>query len=446
MQWLAAALLVGIVAAAIWFGAREAIVLPLLLWALLHYEALELTGLLDRQKQAWLAFACAAWQGIAEGQLRARDFGWHAHLRPLHEDVSARILLPWLVLLACGALFVLLRTRGGGFRRTFTLAGEKRAKLFRFAGMRISGRLPRALLGGVARVLFLRSLLVSEKEEWVPAGPSLLTHQARHWKTASTAIGFRPDGANIPDAAATPTEWIHRRILPRAGESDPIPRETFVALCRDALREQLGAPWRGLASAPPHVQALAALAFANRFRGERAAQSLAERLAEAHARTTPGEARRRAFSFLAAAALLSERDAVRRVDGWAARHAWTNTAMIAVVGRCDPFAEWGGGRAGVLPSASFLWLKAEDRHLWYALNNIGRRAFHIEGAGAVCHFFNERLADRALVEPDFAKAIGTEVEGRLHGILGYLRDHGMLAPDGAVRQRALRDLIEEPEE
>jgi hypothetical protein len=288
MQWLAAALLVGIVAAAIWFGAREAIVLLLLLWALLHYEALELTGLLNRQRQAWLAFARAAWQGIAEGQLRARDFGWYAHLRPLHEDVSARILLPWLVLLACGALFVLLRMRGGGFRRTFT----------------------------------------------------------------------------------------------RAGESDPIPRETFVALCRDALREQLGAPWRGLASALPHVQALAALAFANRFRGERAAQSLAERLAEAHARTTSGEARRRAFSSLAAAALLSERDAVRRVDGWAARHAWTNTAMIAVVGRCGPFAEWGGGRAGVLPSASFLWLKAEDRHLWYALNNIGRRAFHIEGAAA----------------------------------------------------------------
>ena len=57
MQWLAAALLVGIVAAAIWFGAHEAIVLLLLLWALLHYEALELTGLLNRQRHTWLAFA-----------------------------------------------------------------------------------------------------------------------------------------------------------------------------------------------------------------------------------------------------------------------------------------------------------------------------------------------------------------------------------------------------
>ncbi len=64
-------------------------------------------------------------------------------------------------------------------------------------------------------------------------------------------------------------------------------------------------------------------------------------------------------------------------------------------------------QGGVLAPAQFLWLRAVDRALWYPLNNLGRRSFHTEGAGAMAHFMAEQNAKKPLVVPRIDTAIIT---------------------------------------
>lgn len=45
-----------------------------------------------------------------------------------------------------------------------------------------------------------------------------------------------------------------------------------------------------------------------------------------------------------------------------------------------------------LPSAAFLWLRAVDRRLWYAIDNLGRNAYHIEGVGPIIQMQAEERA------------------------------------------------------
>lgn len=91
------------------------------------------------------------------------------------------------------------------------------------------------------------------------------------------------------------------------------------------------------------------------------------------------------------AALRADSDIMARIDNiingprgkklslHADKHAWLETAFptFLSVARKD---------RGVLPSAAFLWLKAEDRLLWYILNNVGNEAIMVEAAGAAAHW------------------------------------------------------------
>ena len=56
-------------------------------------------------------------------------------------------------------------------------------------------------------------------------------------------------------------------------------------------------------------------------------------------------------------------------------------------------------KKGVLASASFVWLKREDRLLWYALNAAGNRVSAAEAAGIIIHFTAERQATQPLHIP-----------------------------------------------
>jgi intracellular multiplication protein IcmP len=61
---------------------------------------------------------------------------------------------------------------------------------------------------------------------------------------------------------------------------------------------------------------------------------------------------------------------------------------------------------GVLAAAQFLWLRGVDRDLWYSLNNLGRRSFHSEGAGALAHYMAEDIAGKAVPGARLETAIG----------------------------------------
>lgn len=69
----------------------------------------------------------------------------------------------------------------------------------------------------------------------------------------------------------------------------------------------------------------------------------------------------------------------RKLSLHADKHSWLETAFptFLSVSRKD---------RGVLPAAAFLWLKVEDRPLWYILNSVGGEAVMIEAAGAISHW------------------------------------------------------------
>ncbi|MGU3661145.1 secretion/conjugation apparatus DotM-related subunit [Methylobacterium fujisawaense] len=70
------------------------------------------------------------------------------------------------------------------------------------------------------------------------------------------------------------------------------------------------------------------------------------------------------------------------------RHGTPVTMMLAALeaARC--------GRVSCAPS-EFLWLKKVDRRLWYAMSNLGRASFHIEGIAAIAHFREEKIHGRS---------------------------------------------------
>lgn len=88
------------------------------------------------------------------------------------------------------------------------------------------------------------------------------------------------------------------------------------------------------------------------------------------------------------------------------RHAWQETAfptMLSVV-RKD---------RGVLTSAAFLWLKSEDRPLWYILNNVGSEATMVEAAGAMAHLRAEMQIGKPIRRPAVWQTARALLEGYL---------------------------------
>jgi len=446
-KWLAFLVLLGVIGLAIWFVARWLIVIPILLWAVVNYRFLDLVGFLDPVGKRWGDYASQALFGLVEGRFGSHDFEWATHLQPLHLDVSARVLPFWIGIFGVMTVIILFRSRGGGLIRSFSLTGLAKRPVFRLFGVPIRNALVRGIAKLFASVLFIRNLITSERKEWERTSPSFLGYQSIAWKTSMVSMRFRPDTRNIPEPSKTPAEWVLDNVKGPNGV-DRIPLDEFIAACRRAMESQLGQPWRDWSKAPAHVQALFGLMYVNRYKGDAESRKVAESLTKAFV-SSSGRKRDKALLEVVRP-ILADAKFSFRVKKWTSRHAWTNTAVIAVYGRCGPFQDWGGGDAGVLPTSSFLWLKEIDRPLWYALNNVGRRAFHVEGAGAICHFFHERIADQPLETPMFDEAImGATSDGRnerVHGILGYLIDNQMMPDRTIVDLTLIKSIIRREEE
>lgn len=222
--------------------------------------------------------------------------------------------------------------------------------------------------------------------------------QASMWPVISPIVKFNPiessaraPGDVVPDKmplfaeALSPEEWIAFHRIP---VTNNIPD-------RDATRRafllQLGPRWSGsFTSLPPYMKALiAACALkGSQRRGE--SDELLGRIAMCW--SAKG-------SLHLDMKLSAEIEAIIRDEKTgglalevANKHAYRTTAMLAVLG-------WARSRGGVLAPAQFLWLRGTDRNLWYALNNLGRRAFLMEGAGALAHYMAEQSAHKPLPIP-----------------------------------------------
>ena len=165
----------------------------------------------------------------------------------------------------------------------------------------------------------------------------------------------------------------------------------------EVFEAQLGPAWQGIKRLDPVERALAAV-FAN-FLGYRyaAAGDILNLLGEIAGRQP---ARKRQMRRAVAgdrslekhvSAALSSRSA-EELERRANCHGWEYTAFIAML-------EAARKNRGVVASASFNWLKKENRCLWYVLNNAHNAACCVEAAMICAHYRAEIQIGRPLLRP-----------------------------------------------
>ncbi len=86
-----------------------------------------------------------------------------------------------------------------------------------------------------------------------------------------------------------------------------------------------------------------------------------------------------------------------RVKEVISKHAYNKTVISALI----TLAREGG----VLPSCSCLWLKKEDRNLFYVFNNIGRQVAWIEVVGYWAHYLFEREVGAPFPYPKVSRGV-----------------------------------------
>lgn len=170
-------------------------------------------------------------------------------------------------------------------------------------------------------------------------------------------------------------------------ESDFEFHEKWIDLDIESISEifasQLRQPWQGTAKLrPSHRAAYAVMAMFYDYdiNGGNALLGDLGVLAD----VTQGQRGKLDAALMAEKGLMPRIDKVcmgpagRRLALTAQNNAWVESAFPTMLA----FAR---KDRGVLPPAAFLWLKAEDRLMWYILNNVGNEAVCVEAAGALAH-------------------------------------------------------------
>jgi intracellular multiplication protein IcmP len=233
----------------------------------------------------------------------------------------------------------------------------------------------------------------------------LIKVQSKIWPIITPIVKFNPikekaraNGDTVPDQlppfaeALSPEEWISYHSIPIISG---LPERDAV---RRALTLQLGPRWTGVANLPPYIRALFA-AFALKGVQKRAdSDSL---LGEISLCWSPSDGFSMSLSLKGKIdAIIADKDIGGKAAEIAKNYAWRTTALLGVL-------RWGRMMGGVLAPAAFLWLRAEDRMLWYPLNNLGRRSYHAEAAGVMAHFMAEQAAKKPLPIPRVETALIT---------------------------------------
>ncbi|MDX2027455.1 MAG: hypothetical protein SFW62_02335 [Alphaproteobacteria bacterium] len=234
---------------------------------------------------------------------------------------------------------------------------------------------------------------------------SFIKVQSKMWPVISPIVNFNPSkfsarrpGDPVPEKlppfaeALSPEEWIAWHRIPVV---NGIPdREA----ARRAFLLQLGPRWNGIDTTPPYVQALFAAFALKGVQKREDSDNLLGRLSlcwsSSGGLNLPSTIMDEVRRINRDSAIGGE--AIKSAD----QHAYRATAMLGTL-------RWARFMGGVLAPAHFLWLRAVDRTLWYPMNNLGRRSFHTEGAGAMAHFMAEQNARKPLPIPRVDTAIVT---------------------------------------
>ena len=260
-----------------------------------------------------------------------------------------------------------------------------------------------ALAGGTAYYAYYKSPRNKFKTRYNLE--SFIKVQAKTWPVISPIINFNPakhsarfPGSPVPDKlplfaeALSPEEWLSFHRIP---VTNGIPDREAT---RRAFMRQLGPRWTNVEDLPLYMQGLF-VAFA--LKGVQRREESDDMLGKLALCWTHDK------GFHMPGPLEGEIKKLMRDPGVGGKateitnqYAYRTTALLGIL-------RWARFMGGVLAPAQFLWLRGVDRDLWYPLNNLGRRSFHTEGAGAMAHFMAEQAAQKALVMPRLDTAIVT---------------------------------------
>jgi intracellular multiplication protein IcmP len=253
-----------------------------------------------------------------------------------------------------------------------------------------------------SRVHTMQSLLEVQSESFSAVAP-ILCRDGTDDKSPEWASSVHPE------------EWVAKHGV-------IVNEQLDVERVRALLVKQLGKPVTSLSELKPHEKALFAV-FALRvfFKDTDASKELVDALnySASNPQSRPDYAlANEAFERCAAAA---------PANTWLLKHPYPRTLLMALLIESR--------HMGVLPSASFIWLKPQDRGLWYPLNTAGRKVPFMESAGVFNQMQAEEMAwdnECVLTEP--------HVEEAIVGLQKYLEDTGIL--DAEEQQDIFRNPYE----
>ena len=225
------------------------------------------------------------------------------------------------------------------------------------------------------------------------------------------------------EIALRPETWLLSEGLgrwPRRGQEMVSPGYPYVsmgAVC-EAMEEQMGPLWSGTyVDLRPSLRGLAA-AFALGMAAEaKDCEKLLTNLSGLAELSLPKESLDRVL--FAEGKRLKQINAILkgtlglRLLRQASHHAWQRTALASMF-------ECARAGMGVLPSAWFVWLKHQDRTLWYLLNALGNDVAAAEAAGLLAHFRAEQQAQ----QPLWAPMIGLGARALVNDYLGLDPESG----------------------
>lgn len=278
------------------------------------------------------------------------------------------------------------------------------------AAGKVTGKHYRFIITGLMGIALFYVMFVRKPREFKSKYnlDGLISAHARRWPVITPIMKYNPSkgkhrtiGSKIPvdlppfAEALYPEEWMtYNRIRLYNGvpDRDQIRRAFLLQLCEK---------YEGLNALPEHLYCLAA-AFA--LKGARKRKECDQFLGEISKCWTleKGFVPTPSVKSMAARTLADSKyaDGLLKIMS---NHAYVSTAFIAAL-------KWARRQGGVLAPAQFVWMRGEDRVMWYPLNNLDRRAFHVEAAGAMAHYMAEVQAGKPLQMPRLDAAVVATVQ------------------------------------
>lgn len=209
-------------------------------------------------------------------------------------------------------------------------------------------------------------------------------------------LPFRAPGQPVPkklplfSEALSPEEWLaYHQVGYANGQVD-------VNRAYRALALQLGKRWQGPFKLPLYAQGLFAAFALKHVRKRKDSYEMINDLARSW--TPEGGFKPSPKLRAQIRAVIKDPKVGGALQKYADQHAYETTALLRCLARARE-------EGGVLAPAEFLWLRGQDRDLWYPLNNLGRKSYCAEAAGALVHFTNELIAGQKIPTPRFEEVI-----------------------------------------